>query len=97
MTRILKLDLTVIIQLSRMVENKKVHVQAQKFARLQADRDEDVDRIMADVGDEVEDFDQISNQELELKIKRMKEKIKVIKNNVLGSESEENQNGITPD
>jgi|LakMenE18May11ns_1017448.scaffolds.fasta_scaffold8380106_1 hypothetical protein len=45
---------------------------------------------MADVGDEVEDFDQISNQELELKIKRMKEKIKVIKNNVLGSESEEN-------
>ena len=80
-----------------MVENKKVHMQAQKFARLQADRDEDVDRIMADVGDEVEDFDQISNQELEQKIKRMKEKIRGIKHNVLGSESEENQNGITLD
>ena len=45
------------------METKRVAMQAQKFARLQNengryidmnDRDEDVDRILADVGDEVE-------------------------------------------
>ena len=42
------------------------------------DRDEDVDKIMANIADEMENFDEISNTELEEKIKRMKEKIRGI-------------------
>ena len=54
-------------------------MQAYKFARLQnengryllKDRDEDVDRILAEVDEvvEVDNFDQISNTELEWRIR----------------------------
>jgi len=41
------------------------------------DRDEDVDRILAEVDEvvEVDNFDQISNTELEWRIHQMREKI----------------------